>query len=195
MSAAPPNLIHGSPRAGGADSPVRKALGMLAPFASLAIVIIFFYIIAPDRPATFMDLRTVAVHTVIVGLAAMGMTFIIISGGIDLSVGSAIALASVGAALTLDGGWQFAWLSNWGLVEANPARLLNAFGAAAPIPAALLTALAIGALCGLYNALLITGLRLPPFIATLGTLGFFRGVAKWLSGSVPVSPATTGGLG
>ncbi|MBK8006879.1 MAG: ABC transporter permease, partial [Gemmatimonadetes bacterium] len=47
--------------------------------------------------------------------------------------------------------------------------------------------MAAGGVCGLYNGLLITGLRLPPFIATLGTLGFFRGAAKWLADSGPVS--------
>ncbi|HVP10413.1 MAG TPA: ABC transporter permease [Phycisphaerae bacterium] len=138
-----------------------RALSAIAPFLSLAVVIVLFYVIPHSPPVTLLDVRTVAVHTVIVGLAAMGMTFVIISGGIDLSVGSVIALSSVATALVLKH--------------------------SGPLWLAILVALATGAVCGLYNALLITLLRLPPFIATLGTLGFFRGVAKWLSASIPVN--------
>lgn len=138
-----------------------RALSALAPFLSLAVVVVLFYVMPNSPPVSLLDLRTVSVHTVIVGLAAMGMTFVIISGGIDLSVGSVIALASVATALVLKHGGPL-WL-------------------------AIVVALVTGAVCGAYNALLITLLRLPPFIATLGTLGFFRGVAKWLSSSVPVN--------
>ena len=150
-----------------------RLLTGLAPFLELLLVVAIFYAVAvlfypelPRKLPSVLDLQTVAVHTVIVGLAAMGMTFVIISGGIDLSVGSAIALASVSVALALKHG--------------------------SPLWSALGVALATGAACGLYNALLITLLRLPPFIATLGTLGFYRGLAKWVSGSVPVSAPTFG---
>ncbi|MEP0845357.1 MAG: ABC transporter permease [Phycisphaerae bacterium] len=138
----------------------------LAPFMGALVVIVVFYAIPPHPSITLLDLQTVAVHMVIVGIAAMGMTFVIVSGGIDLSVGSAIALSSVASALALRHGW--------------------------PLPAAIVLALATGAACGLYNAALITLLRLPPFIATLGTLGFFRGVAKWISDSMPVSAPADG---
>ncbi len=141
-------------------------LTAFAPFLGLALVVALFYVIPPHPPVTMLHLQTVAVHTMIVGIAAMGMTFIIISGGIDLSVGSAIALASVAVALALRAGW--------------------------PLPLAVGVALATGAACGLYNGVLITALRLPPFIATLGTLGFYRGVAKWISDSMPVSAPTHG---
>lgn len=141
-------------------------LSAVAPFLGLAVVMILFYALPPHAPITLLDLQTVAVHMVIVGIAALGMTFIIISGGIDLSVGSAVALASVTAALALKYGW--------------------------PLPAAIIVALGTGAACGLYNAVLITWLHLPPFIATLGTLGFYRGLAKWISGSRPVSAPAHG---
>jgi ribose transport system permease protein len=62
----------------------------------------------------------------------------------------------------------------------------------APLPVAIAVALGTGALCGLYNGLLVTALRLPPFIATLGTLGFFRGVSKWLSDNEPVRAPARG---
>jgi len=143
-----------------------RLMSVLAPFIGLAVVMAIFYAIPPHRSVSLLDVRTIAVHTVIVGTCAMGMTLIIISGGIDLSVGSAIALCSVMAALTLAQGH--------------------------PVAAAAAVAIGTGALCGLYNGLLVTGLRLPPFIATLGTLGFFRGVAKWISNSQPVNAPTHG---
>jgi ribose transport system permease protein len=103
---------------------------------------------------------------VIVGIAALGATIVIAGAGLDLSVGSVIALAGVVAAMLLRDG----------------------HGLWAAIPAAI----GVGLLCGAYNGLLIAGLRLPAFIATLGTLGFFRGVAKWISGSRAISAPTHG---
>ena len=134
---------------------------MLRPALGLAVAALVFYAIPPHAAVTLLDVRTIALHTVIVGTAALGVTLIIISGGIDLSIGSAVALASVTAALVAARGGS-------------------------PI-ASLLVAIATGGACGLYNGLLITGLRLPPFIATLGTLGFFRGVSKWVAASRPIS--------
>ena len=143
-----------------------RALALVEPFVGLLLAVALFQIVAPERSVSALDLRTIAVHTVITAIAGFGMTFLVISGGIDLSVGSAIALSSVVAALSLQRG-------------ASP-------GAAA------VAAIATGAACGVYNGLLVTRLRLPPFIATLGTLGFYRGVAKWISGSSPVNAPTLG---
>jgi len=144
----------------------RDAAAAFAPFLGLILVMVVFYAVPPHASITMLDLRTVSVHMVIVGIGAIGMTFIIVSGGIDLSVGSAIALTSVAAALVMEAGGS--------------------------LSSALAVSLATGAACGLYNGLLITLLRLPPFIATLGTLGFFRGLAKWISESMPVSAPTYG---
>jgi len=95
---------------------------------------------------------------------AIGMTFVITSGGIDLSVGSIVALAGVLAAMLMKGipitpdfTLQVGWLGG------------------------VLVILAVGTLCGLFNAFLITRLNLVPFIATLGTMGIFRGIALVLS--------------
>ena len=63
-----------------------RLLTAVAPFLGLAVVMALFYAIPPHPPVTMLDLQTVSVHMVIVGIAAMGMTFVIISGGIDLSV-------------------------------------------------------------------------------------------------------------
>jgi len=92
---------------------------------------------------------------VIVALGAIGMTIIIVSGGIDLSVGATIALTGVVAALVVGAGW--------------------------PAGVATFAAVLAGGLVGLANGLLITSLRVVPFIATLGMLGIARGVAKWLA--------------
>ena len=144
----------------------RKVTSAIAPFVGLLTVVIIFFIIPPHHGLNLDHVRTIAVHTVIVGIAGLGATLVIASGGIDLSVGSVIALCSVILALLLRDGW--------------------------PLVKAILVAVEFGALCGLYNGLLITLLRLPPFIVTLGTLGFFRGVAKWMAGSRTVSAPTHG---
>ncbi|MCC6426941.1 MAG: ABC transporter permease [Phycisphaerales bacterium] len=145
-----------------------RVFRILAPITGLLFVIILFAAIPPHHGVTILQLRTILVHAVIVAIAALGMTLIIASGGIDLSIGSGVALAGVTAALALDNNW--------------------------PLWAAILLSLATGTACGLYNGLLITALRLPPFIATLGTLGFYRGVAKWIAGSSPISPPDLHGL-
>ncbi|MCC6676730.1 MAG: ABC transporter permease [Phycisphaerales bacterium] len=138
-----------------------------APALSLVLAAAFFWAIAPDRPLSVMDARTILLQTVIVATVALGMTIVMVSGGIDLSVGSAVALCGVAAAKVMKPDWDP------GLIGWQTAL-------------AVLIAMATGALCGLYNGLLVTMLRLPPFIVTLGTLGFFRGVAKWVSGNSPV---------
>ncbi len=141
-------------------------LGKLAPAVSLAAAVVFFWAIAPDRTPSATDVKIILVQTVIVAMAALGMTLVIVSGGIDLSVGSSLALCGVVAAKVM--------LPDWG-------------GAAAWQPvAAVGAAVAAGVACGLYNGLLHTWLKMPPFVVTLGTLGFFRGVAKWASDSTPV---------
>lgn len=137
----------------------------LAPVVGLVFTVLLFLAIPPHANVSLLDVRTVAVHTVIVATAGLGVSLVIVGGGIDLSIGSAVALASVAAAGTAEMIGNTPWM---------------------PV-AATLAAMATGALCGLYNGVLVTALGLPAFIATLGTLGFFRGVAKWVSGSRPVS--------
>lgn len=135
-------------------SAARRILDVLGPFLGLGAVVLFFGIVAPDGFLSLYNAKTIATQTVIVGIAAIGMTFVIRSGGIDLSVGSIIALASVVTALCMRAG-----TGEW---------VAAAMG------------LASGAAVGLLNGGLVTGFGLPPFIVTLGTLGAARGVAKWL---------------
>jgi len=111
------------------------------------------------------NLELMARQTAIVGMAALGMTVVIVAGGIDLSVGSVIALSTVVIAL---------------LLRSNVSPWLAAVGA-----------VAAAAICGLVNGVLITQLKVVPFIVTLGTLLVVRGVAKGLADERRIeAPAT-----
>lgn len=169
MTSASNASAPSSPR----NSAARKLVRALGPLLGLTAVVLFFWIVGhltgkPDQGlVSFADIRLISLQTAIVAIVAMGMTLVIASGGIDLSVGSGVALASVVCALSLKHGHSTS--------------------------VAVLAAVGTGVFCGLYNAVLITVLRLPPFIATLGTLGVFRGVSIWLaSGSVVSAPSETG---
>jgi ribose transport system permease protein len=145
----------------------RTWIERLAPFLGLFAVLLLFTVLADD-PAQYLgvrNLRVVAAQTVIVALGALGMTMIILSGGIDLSVGSVIALTGVMTAL---------------LLQAGQAPVL-AVGAG----------IVVGGLVGAANGLAITRLRVVPFIATLGMLGVARGLAKWLGDEQTVNVPDT----
>lgn len=149
------------------SSATSRWLIRLAPVFGLILVIAIFALMS-DAPAQYLsvrNLRIVLAQTVIVALGAIGMTIIIVSGGIDLSVGSAIALTGVVTAVTLrDGGSPFT---------------------------AVAAGVLVGGLVGLINGLAITRLKVMPFIATLGMLGIARGAAKWLADQQTVNvPAT-----
>jgi ribose transport system permease protein len=136
---------------------LRAGIGRLAPAFGLLLVILVFALIT-DSPARYLsayNLRIVLSQTVIVAIGAIGMTMIIVSGGIDLSVGATIALTGVITAITLRQGWS-PWL-------------------------ALAAAVVVGGVVGLINGTLIATLRVVPFIVTLGMLGVARGVAKWVA--------------
>jgi len=120
----------------------------------LLVSLLFAFLIGP-RFFSGANLELMARQTAIVGVAALGMTMVIVAGGIDLSVGSIIALSTVVAALCLRDG-------SWPLVAAA-------------------AAVAAGAVCGLINGVLVTGLRVVPFIVTLGTMLLIRGAAKGLA--------------
>lgn len=136
---------------------LRRIVSSAGPLLALVIVVCFFGIADwnqdfEGRFLTSGSARLVGLQSVKVGIAALGMTLIIISGGIDLSAGTAAALSGCVAALALDHGWGIG----------------AAFG----------FAILSGASCGLLNGSLISGLRLVPFIITLGTMTMFMGVGK-----------------
>lgn len=140
---------------------------MLGPFLGLFLVILIFSLMPEvrDRFLRLGNFKSVATQSVIVGLGALGMTFVIISGGIDLSAASNIALSSCVVALVINVG-----LSPW-----------------LGLGAGILT----GSLVGLMNGGLIVSLRLVPFIVTLGMLGIARGTAKWLAGNQKIDAPIT----
>jgi ribose transport system permease protein len=111
------------------------------------------------------NLELMARQTAIVGMAALGMTMVIVAGGIDLSVGSIIALSTVVIALLLKGD-HGPWVAALGGIGA-------------------------GAICGLANGLLVTRLRVVPFIVTLGTMLVVRGAAKGLADERRIEAPTT----
>jgi ribose/xylose/arabinose/galactoside ABC-type transport system permease subunit len=123
--------------------------------AGLALVALLFGVLIGPQFVSPVNLELMARQTAIVGIAALGMTMVIVAGGIDLSVGSVIALSTIVIAQILRGGFS-------------------------PVVAAA-GAVAAGAACGLMNGVLITGLRVVPFIITLGTMLLVRGAAKGLA--------------
>jgi ribose transport system permease protein len=146
---------------------LKRALTVLGPFLALGLALGLFAALLPGQFLSAYNLKTVATQTVIVGLCAIGMTFVIVSGGIDLSVGSSIALASV----------------------VTSVMLRDAHG---PM-AAVFGSVAASTLLGALNGLMITRLKIVPFIVTLGSMGIARGLAKYLADEQKVD-APAGGL-
>lgn len=157
----------GGPRSGSR----RPSLRALAPYAGLIGVFLLFALAGPPEFHQVYNLKTVLTQSVIVGIGALGMTLVIVSGGIDLSAGSIIALGTVIMAR---------------LLSAGAAEGEEAVGGFLPVAAAL-AAVATGALCGLVNGLLSARLRIVAFIVTLGTMQIYRGAAKWLASEQTVT--------
>src|SRR5687768_11222325 len=140
-------------------------LAKLGPLIGLVFVVALFSILRTDTFFTIGNFELILRQTAVVGIAALGMTIIIIAGGIDLSVGSAIAVVCASVAL----------LSPHELTDPNTgARSIT--GGLPPVLAAL-GGIAIGMLIGVVNGTLITTLRLAPFIITLGMMSLLRGTA------------------
>ena len=136
---------------------VRREFGTLA---GLLVLCAALWIATPHFLTT-ANLLNVVEQSTLIGIIAVGMTFVILTAGIDLSVGSIVALSGV--------------------------AMGTAFGAELPIFPAAVTGLAVGIACGLANGALITLGRLPPFIATLGMMSIARGAALMLSDGRPIS--------
>jgi ribose transport system permease protein len=127
----------------------------LGPLAALVIVYLLFAALAPATFLGTINLTTMARQTVVVAITSLGMTFIILLGGIDLSVGSAVALSGVVVARSLESG--------------------------ASVATAVLLGVATPALAGLCTGVLTTRAKLTPFIVTLGSMSVLRGLAKGLA--------------
>lgn len=146
---------------------LQDLIGWLAPFFGLILVLAIFSSIPEiqDRFLRIANFKSVATQSVIVALGALGMTLIIISGGIDLSAASNLALSGVIVAYAISAGFH-------------------------PVMA-LFCGIVTGGLIGFVNGSLITSLRLVPFIVTLGMLGIARGIAKWIAGNQKIDAPLT----
>jgi len=129
----------------------------LGPFIGLILVLAIFSLMPEisDRFLRLANIKSVVTQSVMVALCALGMTFIIVTGGIDLSAASNLALSCVLVAFSINLGLP-PWL-------------------------AALAGLATGGLVGFFNGFLITRLKVVPFIVTLGMMGMARGAAKWVA--------------
>jgi ribose transport system permease protein len=145
---------------------MRRGWGSLIQRQELVVflLLLLFGIALSYSTTTFFtstNLLNVALGFSWYAIAALGATMVIIVGGIDLSVGSVMALSGIVGALALQGG--------------------------IPLPAALALGALCGTLVGLINGLLVGRTRLPPFMVTLGTMGITRGIVLSLTSGAPVS--------
>jgi putative xylitol transport system permease protein len=132
--------------------------GIIIAFILLCIALTFLnkYFLTPE------NITNILLQTSINGILAMGMTLVILTGGIDLSVGSVLAFSSIVAATFVTGD--------------NPQ----------PPVVALLVGMVVGAILGLVNGCIIAYLKIPPFVATLGMLSVARGLTYAYTGGMPV---------
>jgi ribose/xylose/arabinose/galactoside ABC-type transport system permease subunit len=147
---------------------------VFGPFLGLVLITMLFAALTREsgRFITLQNWQTIAVQSVIVATAALGMTMIMIAGGIDLSVGSSVALVTVCIALVVK------------KVDPNLPVSLREWKILLPV--ALVIGVAVGGVCGAINGTLIAWLKVVPFIVTLGTYTIYRGLAKWLASSTTV---------
>lgn len=139
---------------------VLHANPVLGPAAVLLLSVVVFSL-SSDRFLDPTNISLIIQQVAVVGMLALGQTLIILTAGIDLSVGAIMVLSSiVMAKLSAEAGL--------------------------PGPVALLAGFATGLACGLVNGFLVTRLKLPPFIVTLGSLNVFFALNLWLSGSATI---------
>ncbi|HVL53261.1 MAG TPA: ABC transporter permease, partial [Vitreimonas sp.] len=129
-------------------------------FAALLVMVIAFTLLSPNF-LQFNNVVGILLATAVNGILALGVTFVIVSGGIDLSVGTVMTLSAVMTGLV-----------------ATEMRL--------PLPVAIAAGMATGATAGLVNGVLIAKLKIPPFIATLGMLNVAKGLALVIAGLAPI---------
>ena len=136
------------------------ATQMLLAFAGLLALCVIFSVASPIF-LTFDNISGILLATAVNGVLALGVTFIIITGGIDLSVGTVMTLSAVMTGV---------FITNWGL----------------PIPIGVLAGLLTGALAGFLNGTIIAKMKIPPFIATLGIMMVAKGLSLVISGVKPI---------
>ncbi|MFF2833505.1 ABC transporter permease [Cellulosimicrobium cellulans] len=147
----------------------RQQLQQILAFAGLVVIFAFFSIASPY----FLDwanIKGILLATAVTGIMALGATFVIATGGIDLSVGTGMTLCAVMTGV---------FLTNLGL----------------PLVVGVLGGIAAGALLGLVNGLNVSFLGIPPFIATLATMMVAQGLSLVISGTKPIYFSDVAGFG
>lgn len=159
------------PNSGGVD-----LFGLLARFAPLLFLVVLMavFTILEPRFLSSINIFNVMRQVSITGLLAIGMTFVILTAGIDLSIGSLLAFAGLVAAAVAKGGLQDRFTVGEG-------------GIGYGWPLAALAAIAIGLAGGYIQGLAITRLKVPPFVVTLGGMSVFRGAALLFAAGGPIS--------
>jgi ribose/xylose/arabinose/galactoside ABC-type transport system permease subunit len=174
MSLLSPVSSSSADRSARRIDPVRL-LGQFAPFIFLLVLIVVFASLNP-RFLLPLNLWNILRQVSITGLIAIGMTFVILTAGIDLSVGSLLALAGLVCADIYKGGSFFTRLFG-----------LDASGLAGSVAIAAGIAMLIGVAGGFLQGLAITRLGVPAFVVTLGGLSVWRGLALQYSNGGPIS--------
>jgi ribose transport system permease protein len=137
-----------------------EAIQRALAFGALIALIVIFSVASPNF-LQFDNIVGILLATSVNGVLALGVTFVIITGGIDLSIGTVMTLAAVITGV---------FLTYWRL----------------PLPVGILAGLVAGGMCGSVNGLVVARMRVPPFIATLGMLNVAKGLALVISGLKPI---------
>jgi ribose/xylose/arabinose/galactoside ABC-type transport system permease subunit len=143
-----------------------KFVRQLLPFGSLTLIICVLSALKPDTFLTMENFMNVLRRSSVNGIIAIGMTSIIISAGIDLSVGSMLALSGMAGAYTM--------IAIGGSDPQGSAFVIGT-----------VLGIVVGIVCGFLNGVLITKLKLQPFIVTLGTMSAFRGISYVMNNGQP----------
>ena len=152
--------------------------------ALFLLVIVGYFSIATPGHAFFQadNFKTIALDTSEVILLAVGQTFVIVTAGIDLSIGGILVFSGVAGGLTM--------LNQSGTKAQTDALIYPHAGWAVPL--GIVVCLLAGLAWGIFNGLIVAKLKMPPFIVTLGTLGITFGAADLLSGGTNLSSVPTG---
>jgi ribose transport system permease protein len=165
-------VIETDVRAPSQRSPVQRMAGASTLWIALVLVVlcVLFSALRPDAFPTLFTLQTLLIEASVLLVLAVGMTFVIITAGIDLSVGSVLVFSGVVAATFMEA------ITGGDASDAGPGVVL----------AGLLAALVGGGAWGLLNGLLVAVARIPPLIVTLGSFGAALGAAQLITDGVDV---------
>jgi ribose transport system permease protein len=142
-------------------------------FLALVVIVAVFGVLRPSQFLSSFDIKTIFINAAVVLMLSVGMTFVIITAGIDLSVGAVLVISGVLAAkvmIAVGGGALKAESAGWG-----------------PILAGVAVGLIVGVAWGVFNGVVIARFGLPPLIVTLGSFGMALGLADVITGGVDIA--------